>query len=566
MTRTTPAPSAHVRRLGARVARTAARFADYARTTGAGVADLSAARLPWYEVREVPERGAAGEPATVLIFDEIGGSFGVSAEDFARDLQNIDAPVIHLRINSPGGSVFDAIAIHNALRHHPARVVAFVDALAASAASVVAMAGDEIVMMPGSQMMIHDASATEDGNSADMAKMSTFLGRQSDNIAGMYQMRGGGTVDEWRALMVDETWMFGQEAVDMGLADRVEVPEREPADAMTRSFDLSQFRYAGRRAAPTPQRKPGAIPQRPRTGMRADVQPRSRVSPAVGRMQAAQARAQTLGGLTRQAAPAARSLAFPARLRATLEDRDGQQRYHITGHASVVDTWYEMWDESGPYEEAVDGRAFDDTLAADPDVAFLTNHRGVTMARTRAGSLQIAMDSIGPAIDAWTNPKRQDVTDLVLAIQDRDVTEMSFAFMLEEGFWSKDFTRFTITRLSLDRGDVSAVNYGANPYTDVSARSREVIADVDRLPAGAAREAFDRLQERLSVVIVETDDAEADMPCPECGAMNANDAQYCDQCGAPMSGTQTGGSNATHKPTQDKGRKISHVEALLDID
>jgi len=222
------ATSSHVRRLASRVERTTARFMDEAARGGQSVADLPSMRLPWYEVRD-EAGGPGGDPATVLIYDEIGGSFGVTAKDFAVALEKITAPTIHLRINSPGGSLFDAIAIYNTLHHHPARVVVYVDALAASAASLIAMGGDEIVMMPGSQLMIHDASAVEDGNAADMRAMSAFLDRQSDNVADIYRLRGGGEAGEWRELMLAETWMFAAEAVDMGLADRVEIVAPAPA-------------------------------------------------------------------------------------------------------------------------------------------------------------------------------------------------------------------------------------------------------------------------------------------------------------------------------------------------
>lgn len=252
------AESIYVRRLASRVARTGARFVAQAGREHLGVADLPHTRLPWYAVRNLG--GIPGDSATVFIFDEIGGSFGIDAHELVRELQDITASTINVRINSPGGSVFDAVAIHSALRHHPARVVTYVDSLAASAASVVAIAGDEVVMMPGSQMMIHDAWAVLEGNAADMAKMATFLDRQSDNIADLYRMKGGGTVAEWRDLMIAETWLFARDAVEFGLADRAEEPEVALANAdpmaelMARSFDLSQFRYGGRREAPAPRR------------------------------------------------------------------------------------------------------------------------------------------------------------------------------------------------------------------------------------------------------------------------------------------------------------------------
>ena len=209
----------------------------------------------------------------------------------------------------------------------------------------------------------------------------------------------------------------------------------------------------------------------------------------------AAAQARTAGQQERDASPlgAARSLAFPAQLRAKKENRNGQLLYHLNGIASVTDTPYEMYDAFGPYDEIVDRGAFTETLASEPDVAFLVNHRGVTMARTTNGTLELGMVDEGLGTDAWLNPKRQDVADLVLAIEDRNIDQMSFAFMLEEGWWSEDFSTFKITKLSIDRGDVSAVNYGANPYTSIAARSREILDDLGRLPEGARRAAFARL-------------------------------------------------------------------------
>lgn len=196
---------------------------------------------------------------------------------------------------------------------------------------------------------------------------------------------------------------------------------------------------------------------------------------------------------------AARLLPFPAQMRAKLEKRNGQDMYHVNGVASVTDVAYEMWDFFGPYDEIVDHDAFTETLAAEPDVAFLVNHKGVTMARTTNGTLELGMIDAGLDSDAWLNPKRQDVSDLVVAIEDRNITEMSFAFMLEEGWWNDDFTIFKITKVDIHRGDVSAVNYGANPYTSIAARSREILADLDHLPAGAARAALDRLTHRADL-------------------------------------------------------------------
>jgi hypothetical protein len=220
-------------------------------------------------------------------------------------------------------------------------------------------------------------------------------------------------------------------------------------------------------------------------------------------------------------AGAARLQPFGAQLRvAELVDWKGEQRHQLDGIASTVNQPYEMWDFFGTYTEVIDGHAFDETLDADPDVAFLMNHKGVTMARTRGmRSLTLGINSLGLTVQAFVNPERQDVSDMVVAIRDRDITEMSFAFMIEDGGWNDDYTQFTITKISLDRGDVSAVNYGANPYTSIAARSAEILGVLDRMPAGAARAAMTRLRARAD--LNDTATARATPPALELVDMDA---------------------------------------------
>ncbi|WP_424891797.1 head maturation protease, ClpP-related [Streptomyces sp. XH2] len=215
-------------------------------------ASLRQGRTDWYRITNLAD-GAA----EVSIYDEIG-YWGVTASDFIAELKAIDSSEITLRLNSPGGEVFDGIAIMNALRAHPARVTTHVDGIAASIASVIAMAGDRIVMQPHSQMMIHDGSGLCIGNAADMREMADLLDKQSDNIAAIYAERAGGTVKQWRTRMLAETWYSADEAVEAGLADEVAKPARrpEPGEAgeeqVSNSWDLSVFRYAGRTEAPAP--------------------------------------------------------------------------------------------------------------------------------------------------------------------------------------------------------------------------------------------------------------------------------------------------------------------------
>lgn len=205
----------------------------------------SSNKRDWYRF----SNAAADEPAEILIYDFIGDYwYGVTAADFVRDLAALDADEITVRINSPGGDVFDGIAILNALRGHKAKITTVVDGLAASAASFIAMAGDEVVMSRNSEMMIHDASNYCHGNAADMRTCAKDLDRVSANIATVYAEKTGVDATEWRAAMQAETWYSAQEAVDAGLADRVDGADSTAKNA----FDLSFFNFAGRRAAPAP--------------------------------------------------------------------------------------------------------------------------------------------------------------------------------------------------------------------------------------------------------------------------------------------------------------------------
>lgn len=189
---------------------------------------------------------------------------------------------------------------------------------------------------------------------------------------------------------------------------------------------------------------------------------------------------------------------FAAQLRASTVSKGGKDFYKFEGTASTVDTPYEMYDFFGPYMETVRSGAFDKTLAASPDVAFLVNHRGVTMARTTSGTLELGAN---PHLEmtAYANPKRQDVKDLALAIEDRDIDQMSFAFRITSGQWSPDFMEYYIDEVDLDRGDVSAVNYGANPTTSISMRAKQMFETIDHLEGPLLEEAMRRLRAKASI-------------------------------------------------------------------
>jgi len=175
----------------------------------------------WYRIENFVSTEDGQTAASVYIYDEIGW-YGVTAQDFVRDLMQVTAAEIHVHINSPGGDVFDGVAIYNALLSHPANIVVHVDGLAASAASFIAQAGDVRLIARNAQMMIHDAQGVCMGAAVDMREMADLLDKASDNIADIYSTRCGGTTKQWRGQMEATVWYSAAEAVQAGLADKVE--------------------------------------------------------------------------------------------------------------------------------------------------------------------------------------------------------------------------------------------------------------------------------------------------------------------------------------------------------
>ncbi len=164
---------------------------------------------------------ASDDQVTMYLYDAIDPWWGISAESFVSQLAAIDAPTINLRINSPGGDVFEARAIVTALRQHSSNVIAHVDGVAASAASYIALAADEVEISDGAFFMIHKAWTIEMGNADDLRTTAALLDKIDDSIANDYAAKTGKSKDELLALMTAETWLTAAEAKDMGFADRI---------------------------------------------------------------------------------------------------------------------------------------------------------------------------------------------------------------------------------------------------------------------------------------------------------------------------------------------------------
>ena len=201
---------------------------------------------PWYQITN---KADAPSRAEIYLYNDIG-MWDISADEFVRELTILDVSEIDVRINSKGGEIFDGIAIYTALKSHKARVTTYVDSIAASIASVIAMAGDEIVMSRHSEMMIHKAQGITIGDDDDHEEAVNVLRRQNSKIAGIYAERAGGEVDHWLALMKAETWFTADEAVAAGLANRV--GDKDAKKETNLVSTIFNFKHQGRSQAPAP--------------------------------------------------------------------------------------------------------------------------------------------------------------------------------------------------------------------------------------------------------------------------------------------------------------------------
>lgn len=175
----------------------------------------------------------------LFIYDEISW-WGVTADEFVRELAGVQADTINLHLNTPGGMVFDGMAIYNALKAHKARVVTHIDGLAASMGSIIALAGDEVRIAQTAFVMIHNPWSIVLGAAADMRQEADLLDKIGGSMAEVYAGKTGKSVDEIKAIMEAETWWTGAEAVAAGYADSVFNADEKTSEAAAR-FDLSIF-------------------------------------------------------------------------------------------------------------------------------------------------------------------------------------------------------------------------------------------------------------------------------------------------------------------------------------
>ena len=174
----------------------------------------------WYSVK-----AKAGDSAEITIYDEIG-FWGVTAQSFAKDLKALgnNLKQIDLRIHSPGGDVFDGIAIYNLLKNHPANKTVYIDGLAASMASVIAMTGNTVIMPENAMMMIHKPWGIQGGDADDMRKYADLLDKVEDTLIPAYAEKTGKSAEELAEMLSEETWLSAKECVEHGFADKLAEP------------------------------------------------------------------------------------------------------------------------------------------------------------------------------------------------------------------------------------------------------------------------------------------------------------------------------------------------------
>jgi len=187
-------------------------------------------KFDWYEIK-----AQADDEMEMLIYDFIGWPFN-DAGEIVRAIADMRGKKITVRINSPGGDVFDSMAIYNAFTSHDAKITTRAEALAASAASIILLAGKEVQAYQNAMMMIHDPWMLVAGNRFDLREAADILDKISDNMVDIYSKQSNVGKKELRDMLKDETWLTAKEAKEKGFIDTI-----VDGKAAKASFDLSMF-------------------------------------------------------------------------------------------------------------------------------------------------------------------------------------------------------------------------------------------------------------------------------------------------------------------------------------
>ena len=185
----------------------------------------------WYNIQN-----KAGETADVYIFDEIG-TYGITAQEFINDIKDLKGTPINLRINSLGGDVFDGMAMYNVIKRREAKTTVYIEGIAASIATIIALGADEVVMAENSLFMIHNAWGGSMGEAKDMRKTADTLDKISSELIDIYRKKTGLSYEGLSAMMDEETWLNANEAFEMGFIDTISDSIKVAA-----KYDVSKFK------------------------------------------------------------------------------------------------------------------------------------------------------------------------------------------------------------------------------------------------------------------------------------------------------------------------------------
>tara|TARA_R110002020_G_scaffold103458_4_gene242262 strand:+ start:687 stop:1721 length:1035 start_codon:yes stop_codon:yes gene_type:complete len=185
----------------------------------------------WYNIKN-----KAGETADVYIFDEIG-TYGVTAQEFISDIKDLKKTPINLRINSLGGDVFDGMAMYNVIKRREAKTTVYIEGIAASIATIIALGADEVVMAENSLFMIHNAWGGTMGEAKDMRKTAETLDKISGELTDIYRKKTGLSTEVLSNMMDEETWLNAEEAYELGFIDTISDSIKVAA-----KYDVSKFK------------------------------------------------------------------------------------------------------------------------------------------------------------------------------------------------------------------------------------------------------------------------------------------------------------------------------------
>lgn len=200
--------------------------------------------ISWYKMQ------ASENVADIYIYDEIN-PWGIQADQFVKELNALQVSTIRLHMNTPGGSVFDGIAIYNALKQHKAKVETYIEGVAASIGSLVALAGDKVYMAENSFFMIHEPWILAIGDATELRKMADLLDKMSDTLINTYVAVTEQKVEQVKQWLKDETWFTAKEAKDAGFIDEI----TEKIDTQN-SHDLSDYNNVPKELLTTAKKEP----------------------------------------------------------------------------------------------------------------------------------------------------------------------------------------------------------------------------------------------------------------------------------------------------------------------